>query len=140
MAVYAKSLSFLWHIALKILQLEAFNKLTNCIQLFKVVLSIILSTYKRYYYFGTFLSNEMMKLPSLETLIGIVKSMANMVLHNTLCRSVIYMCKMCKMFETSKSFFMFKNFFGPKIFFVPKMTFCFYVLKKFFSGPKMTFC
>ena len=36
---------------------------------------------------------------------GIVKGMPGMILHNTLCKSVLYTCKMCKMCETSKSFF-----------------------------------
>ena len=48
---------------------------------------------------------------------GIVKGMSDKVLHNTLCKSVFYTCKMCKMCETSKSFF------WSKVFFLTQMSF-----------------
>ena len=40
---------------------------------------------------------------------GIVKGMPDMVLHNTLRKSVFYTCKMCKMCETSKKIFWTQN-------------------------------
>ena len=47
--------------------------------------------------------------------------MPDMVLDNTLCKSVFYTCKMCKMFETSKSLFFVQKFISvQKFFFDPK--------------------
>ena len=72
---------------------------------------------------------------------GIVKGMAYKVLHNTLCKNVFNTCKTCKMFETSKSFFLVQNFF----FWTQNdfLLICLeknFLVQKFFSGPKLIFC